>query len=256
MKSPLRWVGGKSWLVERLNALYQRHRHRRFADIFVGGGSAVLGVEPVCALLCDKNPHLINFWQQLRNPTPFLLDMRNEEELFYAYRKCFNDLARTQARWTRTAAELFLYLNKTCFNGVCRFNKMGIFNVPFGKRKTVEFPRALPEYAEPLQRWEIFHFAFDAAPIYPEDFVFADPPYDGTFVDYSTGGFAWEDQVRLAKKLLAHPGPVVASNAATDRILELYRGFGFDVETLPAPRSVSANGDRQDAMEMLATRNI
>jgi DNA adenine methylase len=256
MKSPLKYLGAKAWLVERLRVLYAPHRGRRFVDLCVGGGSAVLGVEPECALLCDVNPHLVNFWEQLRDPQLFELEMRCEEALYYAYRGCFNKLGRTSARWTRTAAELFWYLNKTGFRGVCRFNEAGEFNVPFGHYKKIEYRRDFSEYAPMLGRWDAKHCSFERAPLERDDFVFFDPPYDGTFVDYSVGGFDWAKQVCGAELLAAHHGPVVATNAATDRILALYKGLGFAVETLSAPRSVSVSGDRAPAMEMLATRNI
>lgn len=259
MTSPLKWVGGKRWLGERLRALYAPHQHRRFADVFVGGGSAVLGVAPEHALLCDANPHLINFWEQLRDPAPFALEMRNDEALYYAYRTCFNELGQSSARWSRTAAELFYFLNRSCFNGVCRFNSRGIYNVPFGKYKTINYRRDFSEYVSNLSRWAVTHCHFEYAPVDEKDFVYIDPPYDGdknAFVDYSAGGFDWDMQVRLATKFAAHSGPVVASNAGTDRILALYRSLGYAVETLPAPRSVAASGDRTPVMEMLATRNI
>ena len=90
----------------------------------------------------------------------------------------------------------------------------------------------------------------------PEDFVYADPPYDVQFVDYSKDGFSWDDQVRLAHWLARHPGPVVASNQATGRVLKLYRELGFTVRLLDAPRNISCTGDRSPVKEMLATRGL
>jgi DNA adenine methylase len=76
------------------------------------------------------------------------------------------------------------------------------------------------------------------------------------FTHYAKEGFAWADQVRLAEWLAAHPGPVVLSNQATPRIVELYEGLGFDLRFLNAPRMISCTGDRTPAREVLAVKNI
>ena len=74
--------------------------------------------------------------------------------------------------------------------------------------------------------------------------------------DLFSGGFSWGDQVRLAHWLAAHTGPVIVSNQATQRILELYTGIGFNVTTLNVPRLISCNGDRTPAKEILATKGL
>jgi DNA adenine methylase len=93
---------------------------------------------------------------------------------------------------------------------------------------------------------------FASLSVEPGDFVYADPPYDVEFTQYSAEGFGWDDQVRLAHWLAALDVPVVASNQATDRILALYSDLGFKVETIQAPRRISCNGDRTPAREMVA----
>ncbi|HKF94000.1 MAG TPA: DNA adenine methylase, partial [Gammaproteobacteria bacterium] len=87
-----------------------------------------------------------------------------------------------------------------------------------------------------------------------EDFIYADPPYDVEFTTYSSGGFSWDDQVRTAKLLAAHPGPVVMSNQATPRIIELYERLGFQLRYFDAPRRISCTGDRTAAREVLAIK--
>ena len=86
--------------------------------------------------------------------------------------------------------------------------------------------------------------------------IYADPPYDVEFTQYSAGGFNWEDQVRLAHWLKKHPGPVALSNQLTPRIEELYSDLGFTLTTLDAPRRISCTGDRTPAKEVLATLNL
>jgi len=86
--------------------------------------------------------------------------------------------------------------------------------------------------------------------------VYADPPYDVEFRQYSPDGFSWDDQVRLAQWLARHLGPVVLSNQATERIVRLYEQLGFRLTFLDAPRRISCTGDRSPAREVIATRNL
>jgi DNA adenine methylase len=98
--------------------------------------------------------------------------------------------------------------------------------------------------------------AFDQLPPDREDFIYADPPYDVEFTSYSRHGFTWNDQERLGRYLATHPGPVVLSNQATERIMRLYTDLGFKLTTLKAPRMINNTGDRTPAIEVLATRNV
>jgi DNA adenine methylase len=258
LPSPLKWAGGKRTLLPRLTELYAPHRARRLVEPFVGGMNVALGLQPDRALLADANAHLINFYMRLCNPEPFTLVMKYDEHLYYKYRDAFNYINEKLSIATATGAELFYYLNRTCFNGLCRFNHDGQFNSPFGKYKTVLYRTDFSEYAPLLRRWEIRYNTFDVtlSHVQPDDFIYADPPYEGTFTNYSEEGFTWDDQQRLAIKLAAHPGPVVASNSGTPPILDLYKSLGFTVETIEMKRSIAANGDRANALEMLATKNL
>jgi len=76
------------------------------------------------------------------------------------------------------------------------------------------------------------------------------------FTSYAKEGFSWNDQVRTAEWLAAHPGPVALSNQATGRVVKLYRALGFTLEFLKAPRMISCTGDRTPAKEVLATKNL
>ena len=107
-----------------------------------------------------------------------------------------------------------------------------------------------------FERFEFRNTDFEDLPLQPDDFVYADPPYDVEFTSYSMGGFDWDAQQRAARWLSKHPGPVVLSNQRTDRIVELYKDLGFDIVGLTAPRLISCTGDRTPAKEVLATRNI
>src|SRR5687767_8409245 len=182
------------------------------------------------------------------------LPMRNDEALFYQHRERFNQLVRRGKAHTKEGAQLFYYLNRTCFNGLCRFNKGGDFNVPFGTYTTINYASDFDEHAKVFKRWEFSNYDIETLEIEREDFVYADPPYDVEFTTYSSGGFSWDDQVRTAKLLARHAGPVVISNQATPRIVELYESFGFELTYLDGPRRISCTGDRSCAREVLAVK--
>lgn len=253
---PLKWAGGKRWLVPGLRELWTSHRHRRLVEPFVGGMAVALGLQPQRALLNDVNPHLVNFYRWLQRGLTVGIEMRNDSALYYGYRKRFNAMVRAGRAASREAAELFYYLNRTGYNGLCRFNRSGEFNVPFGRYRRINYRVDFCAYAPLFWGWELACADFQELELSPDDFVYADPPYDVQFTSYSARGFDWEDQVRLAEWLARHRGPVVASNQATDRIQRLYRTLGFDTTLLTAPRRISCTGDRKPAMEILATRGI
>ncbi len=257
LKPPLKWAGGKRWLVPRLKTLWGGFTRRRLVEPFCGGLAITLGLNPRRALLNDVNPHLFNFYQHLRRGLVAKIPMKNESDLYYQHRAEFNRLAVTRrGSASHKAAELFYYLNRTGFNGLCRFNQSGRFNVPFGRYGTIRYTTDFRPYVEPLSRWTFTGDDFESIVVSPKDFIYADPPYDVQFREYASDGFDWDAQERLAAWLARHPGPVVASNQATDRIVELYRSLGYKVEFLDGPRKISRTGDRSPAQEILATRNI
>ena len=251
-KPPLKWAGGKRWLVSHLKPIWAVNAERRYVEPFCGGLAVVLGLQPKRALLNDINPHLINFYRQVQSGIKLRISMRNDEALFYRHRERFNRLIQNGKAHTAEGAQLFYYLNRTCFNGLCRFNKGGDFNVPFGTYKSINYAKDFTDYMEVFRRWKFSSQDVAALKIEPQDFIYADPPYDVEFTTYSAGGFSWNDQVRTAKLLAQHPGPVVISNQATPRIVELYEGLGFELTYLDGPRRISCTGDRTAAKEVLA----
>ena len=256
LNPPLKWAGGKRWLAPHLEPVWQKHRKRRYVEPFCGGLAIALGLEPQSALLSDVNPHLINFYRHVRRGLRLEIDARYDRKLFAAHRARFNQLIANGSARTKEAAQLFYYLNRTCFNGLCRFNRDGEFNVPFGQYKTVNYARDFGAYQNIFRRWQFMNKDLARLPIERGDFIYADPPYDVEFTTYSAGGFSWDDQVRTAELLARHRGPVLLSNQATDRIISLYRSLGFDLKFFAAPRRISCNGDRTAAREVLASRNL
>ncbi len=259
VKPPLKWAGGKRWLLPTLLPIWeqlQAQGPRRLVEPFCGGLAVPLGLRPEQALLNDINPHLVNFYRRLKAGLTITIPLENRSEIYYAHRERFNQLIREGQAESREAAELFYYLNRTGYNGLCRFNRKGEFNVPMGRYKRINYTRDFTPYRELLRHWEFTCQDFAEMPLEPGDFIYADPPYDVEFRQYSKDGFDWADQVRLAEWLAQHPGPVVLSNQATERIVRLYQDLGFQLRFLDAPRRISSNGDRTPAREVLALRHM
>src|SRR5438132_1241481 len=217
---PLKWAGGKRWQMPYLLPLWSAHSGLRLVEPFCGGLAVTIGLLPKRALLNDINPHLINFYRWLKRGLNISIEMKNNQARFYKHRTRFNELLRTGKAATKEAASIFYYLNRTGYNGLCRFNRSGEFNVPFGRYATINYKRDFLPYKTVLANWEFSNTTFDRIALEPDDFVYADPPYDVEFTQYSKDGFGWDEQVRTAKWLSKHSGPVALSNQATKRIVE------------------------------------
>lgn len=249
---PLKWPGGKRWLVSIIKEIWCEREYKRLVEPFVGGMAISLGIMPPKALLNDINSHLINFYRWLQQGLTIELELKNKSDFYYECRSRFNSLIKHNLADSKEAAELFYYLNKQGYNGLCRFNNKGEFNVPFGSYKKVNAKKELSYYSSSIKNWDFLCGDFATIPTKPGDLIYADPPYDVEFTKYSTKDFLWEDQVRLANWLYSVPATVIASNQATERIIDLYQGLGFKIKLLDAPRKISCNGNRQPAKEILA----
>jgi DNA adenine methylase len=254
----LKWAGGKRWLVETLRPYYDRNR--RFVDPFAGGLALPLALRPDHALLSDANPHLMNLYRWIKHGLEWEegvgIDWVYDKAVYYENRAKFNALCANRDFWSKEGALLFYYLNRCCYNGLCRFNSEGTFNTPFGKYKTVDLRKTFDIHKEALAGWELYIGDFATLPVQPDDFLYLDPPYDVEFTQFTPKDFTWDDQIRLVNWAAAHQGPVVASNSYTQRIIDLYRSAGFDVRCLPAPRSISCTGDRDPELEILAFKGF
>lgn len=254
---PLKWAGGKRWLLSTLAPLFQNYRDRRLVEPFAGGMAITLGLLPERALMNDVNPHLINFYYQIQQGLQIAeSELANERDFYFKQRDIFNSLIESDRSNTPQAAALFYYLNRTGFNGLCRFNSRGLFNVPFGRYKTINYIRDFSEYTRRLIHWRFVCQDFERISIAPDDFLYVDPPYDVEFTKYSKEDFTWKDQERLVEWLRSLTTPMVVSNQATERVVDLYSRAGFTICTVSAPRRISCTGDREPALEMVATRNV
>ncbi len=256
VKPPLKWAGGKRWLLPHLRPIWQKHKHRHLVEPFCGGLAVALGLEPQKAMLGDINGHAINFYRWLQKGLYISSEMYNERDFYYEQRRRFNDLIDSGDENSEEAAALFYYLNRTGYNGLCRFNKKGKFNVPFGLYKSINYRHDFSIYSKIMQNWQFVEGDFAQLKIGENDFIYADPPYDVDFRQYAKEGFSWQDQERLALWLAEHKGPVVVSNQATDRVVSLYTKLGFKLEFLQAPRMISCTGDRTKTKEVVASQGI
>ena len=256
VKPPLKWAGGKRWLVPHVRPIWEMHQERRLVEPFSGGLAVTLAMMPSRALLNDINPHAINFYRWLKKGLRVEVTMSNDRELYYAHREHFNYIITNGGVDSKEAAELFYYLNRTGYNGLCRFNRKGEFNVPFGRYKQIPYVSDFSTYARVFADWDFMVGDFEKIALHPDDLVYADPPYDVEFTQYSKEGFNWNDQVRLANWLAKHPGPVVLSNQATTRVIQLYEELGFSLRFLDAPRMINCTGDRSSAKEVLAIKGV
>ena len=217
-RPPLKWAGGKRWLVPHLRPLWDSSPRlpdgqgsRRLVEPFCGGLAMALGLGPASALLNDINPHLINFYRWLARGLSIGLDMRNDAQTYYRHRDSFNRLLQQGRRDSQEAAELFYYLNRTGYNGLCRFNRSGLFNVPFGRYKTIRYTTDFAAFTPILSPWRFTCQDFEMLPVEPSDFIYADPPYDVEFRQYAKDGFEWPEQVTagpVARTASGARGPV------------------------------------------------
>lgn len=258
IKTPLKWVGSKVRLMPQL------HRHlpegKRLVEPFAGSCAVMMNTDYDEYLIADVNPDLVNLYKVMAYHTDEFL---NELEIlfstgslgetesravyYYAVRDAFNMSGKAFGDQSVEAAARFMYLNRHCFNGLCRYNRRGQFNVPFGKYKTNYFPlNEVRAFAEKAKRATFIaaHYAETLDLVRDGDVVYCDPPYlteEGNFTAYTEGGFSHMDQGRLARKLrrLARKGiSVVASNSDVETVHYLYAGF--EVVRVNAPRSVGA----------------
>jgi DNA adenine methylase len=258
VRPPLKWAGGKRWLAPYLAEIWAAHPRRRLVEPFCGGLGVALSLRPKRALLNDINSHAVHFYSWLKRgfKVDEGLEFVNREPLYYEHRERFNQLISHRGADTAEAAALFYYLNRTCYNGLCRFNSSGLFNVPFGRYKRIDYIRDFSSYRGIVRDWQFSTRDFEQVLVAADEFLYADPPYDVEFRSYSKEGFSWDDQVRLAEWLSKHRGPTVVSNQATTRILRLYTKLGFKLRIIDAPRMINCTGDRSPAQEVLATRGL
>lgn len=256
----LKWAGGKSKLAARISEVLPKASC--LVEPFVGAGSIFLNTDFERYILCDINPDLINTFSQLKKqPSQFIADA---QALFVPANNTDATFRQLKARFNATAdgyekALLFLYLNRFCFNGLCRYNKSGEFNVAFGKYKDPYFPAdEMAAFASRLERAELHCRGFDITfKKLPTDcVVYCDPPYvpaseTANFTGYAADGFDIVAQRYLAYLAKTCAVPVIISNSDTPQSRALYTGA--ELQFFDVQRSISCSTDnREKAQELLA----
>jgi DNA adenine methylase len=263
IKPPIKWAGGKTQLLSQLRPLYPK-RFNLYLEPFVGGGAVFFNLQPDDGVLIDSNFELINFYQVVKNNLDEILQdlekHKNEKDYYYKIRSLDPEQMGSIERASR-----FLFLNKTCFNGLWRVNKKGKFNVPFGRYKSPNFrdEENLSLVNIALQNAEIICDDFSTVMEYtvPGAFVYLDPPYHplsstANFTSYTKDSFGEEDQRRLAKvfrELDAKNCNVMLSNSDTKFIRGLYKDY--DIRVVFARRMINSKGTKRGPIKELVVRN-
>lgn len=231
----LKWAGGKRWLVNS-GADISPAKYDTYIEPFLGSAAVFFSERPTRAVLTDTNDELINVYVSLRDEPDKVernlkLHSRNHSDAYYYL------IRARRPRKKHTRAARFLYLNRTCWNGLYRVNLKGEFNVPKGTKNTVVLETDnLPAISKLLKHCQIecqdFETTIDQAA--KGDFVFIDPPYTvkhnhNGFVKYNETIFSWDDQLRLAASIerAIHRGAAITmTNADHPSIHELYAPIG------------------------------
>ena len=261
----LRWVGGKQRLVSQLVASLPSDCTRAaYHEPFVGAGALFAAVRPEHSFLSDANHHLVAMYQAVRdNPEKVFaallaLVRRHSEPHYYKVRQQYN---RGRSRILQAAR--FIYLNRTSYNGVFRVNKLGAYNVPFGRLEVVKIPglQTLHNWSAYLSQTYLASRSFESTIDYAKsgDFVYLDPPYpplNGTsfFTHYTWDRFDLNKQravADLAAALDRRRCRVMVSNADTESIRRLYTGWR--VKPTRVARVVTAKGVAYRARELILT---
>lgn len=267
-RPPLKWVGGKRSIASALLA-HLPDRFERYIEPFAGGAALFFALSPPRARLSDINGDLINVYRTLAESLPALCaaleehEARHCEAYYYAARARFN--ARHAAGLSAVEqAALFIYFNKTGFNGLWRVNQQGVFNVPFGRhvRPAIADRATLAAAAVALQRAELRQGDYREmlTDVGPGDVVYLDPPYAKTcatsFTAYTPGGFSAMCQRELAeatRECAARGAHVIVSNHDTDAVRALYPDF--HVDALGVARRINRDATRRGPVAELIITN-
>lgn len=258
----LKWAGGKRWLARDLNNFIGEF-HGTYIEPFVGSAAIFFALSPHRAILSDANTELIETYKAIaKNWHLVVKHLKQHQELHS--RDYYYEMRASQPRGQFERAAKFIYLNRTCWNGLYRVNRRGEFNVPIGTKDSVlldsddfELTSRLLENAEILT--SDFEQQIDRAQ--KGDFVFVDPPYTvkhkyNGFVKYNEQLFAWEDQVRLRDALWRakrRKATILLTNADHESIRALY-SKGFEILEVNRFSSIAGKGAARGSYPELLIR--
>lgn len=286
----VKWVGGKSQLLEEIREKYPS-KIEKYCEPFVGGGAVLFDVlsryQPETVLINDINKELINTYVQIKYNCTEMIDQLSElqtaykshsleenKAFFYVKRTRYNELkVNGNDAENLEKAVLFIFLNKTCFNGLYRVNSKGMFNVPFNNAKNPLLcdKDNLLACSKLLQNVEmqIGDYKECINFIDKETFVYIDPPYrpitqTSAFTSYSENGFSDKEQIELGRFIteISDKGAfILASNSdpkntnKNDNFFdELYSNF--EIKRVSASRMINSNAKKRGAINEILITNI
>ncbi|EKK5412371.1 DNA adenine methylase [Enterobacter cloacae] len=258
MSTILKWAGNKTAIMSEL----KKHLPDgpRLVEPFAGSCAVMMSTDYPYYLVADINPDLINLYQVIKEDVNSFIHLVERifskfttEEDYYKCRQFFNTVPLEPIE----KAAYFLFLNRHCYRGLCRYNQRGLFNVPYGNYKKPYLPvDEIRAFAEKAVRATFICASYDEtlAMLQAGDVVYCDPPYDGTFSGYHTAGFSDDDQYDLASILVRRSSeghPVIVSNSDTRLIRSFYRKF--TLHRISTKRSIGvAAGEGKKADELIA----
>lgn len=264
----LKWVGGKSRLMPQLDPMFPPGMSRmRHVEVFTGGAAMFFARAPERALLNDINEDLIMTYAMVRDHVEevigelYKLAPQHSDEHYYAVREKYNRKRHKEI----TRAAMFIYLNKTCFNGLFRVNRKGEFNVPMGRYKNPNIVNedALRRCSEQLKKATLRVGGFEGllGEINRGDFVYFDPPYEplsrtASFTSYAQDGFTQADQTRLRDvfaELDRRGAKLMLSNSDVPFIRGLYSRY--EVRAVSALRMVNSDATARGPVSEVVVTN-
>ncbi len=263
----VKWVGGKRQLMFELLKNMPKSYNRYF-EPFIGGGALFFELQPDNAYISDMNEELINLYQVVKNNVYALINDLNKHEVSKEYFLKIRNLDRTSEYENLSDVEKasrFIYLNRTCFNGLYRVNSQGQFNVPFGNYKNPRIIDAdnLLNCSDLLRKTEIkcADFSEILNKVQKDDFVYFDPPYvplneTSSFTSYTKDGFDIDMQFKLRDVCdeLDNKGvKFMLSNSDTKLVNELYANY--EIKKVFASRAINANADGRGKITEVLVRN-
>lgn len=266
----VKWAGGKTQLLDKLEG-YIPETYNRYFEPFIGGGALLLDIQPQKAVINDVNGQLLNVYSQLKADVEEVIKIINEfdsiecDKLHYLrMREEYNEKINKNILDAECAA-LMIWINKHCFNGLYRVNSKGLFNVPYnqkinGRSINEENLRNISYYLNSYEI-EIRKGDFETACIDVQDgdFVYFDSPYipvskTADFTDYTKDGFNYDDHCRLAalyRRLDKVGAKVMLSNNNVDLVYELYDGF--KIESIDVRRAINRDASKRVGKEVIIT---
>ena len=285
VKPFVKWAGGKNSLIPQLTKYYpfelKNGTIERYIEPFVGGGAVLIDIlqkyEVKEAYAFDINKDLINCYNVIKTNVEnliqeldkkekkfLILDNDARQQYFYDIRAEYNSYTLNEDIDVKRASE-FIFLNRTCFNGLYRVNKDGKFNVPCGKYKnpTICDSNNLRNLSNLIKNvtFEYGDYKKSESFVNENTFVYFDPPYDtweekNSFTSYDKNNFGKNEQIRLANvfKDLSNRGVyVMLSNHNTKFINELYKEFHITI--VPAKRMINSNANGRGNVEEVIITN-